>query len=521
MSQILHIFKKDARHLWPEILISLALTATFVRVSFGGVSNFNGGSSSNLLPLFASMLAALVPVGWWVLTARLIHDESLVGESQFWVTRPYQWQELLTAKALFLVAFLYLPICIAQVVLLAGAGFHPSVYLPGLFYNLVLLTGVLVLPITAIATVTSNFARLVLTLLGAVAYLALIMWALNFVHPTGQLGFPNPYEDKLTFSLFFLVFLVVIVLQYATRRTWRSRGLLLVLPFLAIACSLAWPIKTIARHLYPPLAAAEPPPVLLTLDPDPDRQNSVNPSHERTRIDLYLPLTVSSISSDSAVQNQAVQVSIESPNGLRWQSKWQNVSKYYRPDTSRSFIDIPINEQFFDRVKSTPVTVTLTFALIQLHVGTSVTSQTGDQDFTLAGGICSFPTPFSSYPECRFAMTGPELAFVTSRWTDGPCPQTAPSAVPGTPASTWVGTIDPSPAEFGIDPVKMKPLVFPYPPDTRHPNSICPGTPITASPYSVVRRLQTTLAIPNLDLTKYTIDRFDGPTRSRVTARTR
>jgi hypothetical protein len=67
------------------------------------------------------------------------------------------------------------------------------------------------------------------------------------------------------------------------------------------------------------------PPVQLTFDPDPDRQNTVDASHERTRIDLYLPLTVSGISSDSSVQNQAVQVSTESPNGLRWHSKWQNV----------------------------------------------------------------------------------------------------------------------------------------------------------------------------------------------------
>ena len=521
MSQVLHIFKKDTRHLWPEILISVALTAAFVRVSFGGVSNFNGGGSSNLLPLFASMLGALVPVGWWVLTARVIHDESLVGESQFWVSRPYQWQELLAAKALFLAAFLYLPIFIAQIVLLRAAGFHPFAHLPELFYNLVLLTGVLVLPIAAIATITSNFARLVLTLLGAVAYLGLIIWALTFVHPPDQFGFPNPYEGKLTFSLFFLVFLVVIVMQYATRRTWRSRGLLLVLPFLAIACSLAWPIQTIVRHLYPPLAAPEQPPVQLTFDPDPDRQNTVNASHERTRIDLYLPLTVSGISSDTSVQNQAVQVSLESPNGLRWHSKWQNVSNYYRPDTSRSFIDIPIDEKFLDRAKSTPVTVTLTFALVHLHAGTPVTSPTADQDFPLAGGICSFPNALSSYPECRFAMTGPELAFVTARWTDGQCSQTAPSAVPGTLASTWVGTIDPSPAQFGLDPVKMKPLIFPYPPDTRHPNSICPGTPITATPYSVVRRLQTSIAIPNVDLMKYTVDRLDGPTRSRVTARTR
>jgi hypothetical protein len=89
MSQILHIFKKDARHLWPEILISLALTAAFVHVSFGGRSNFSRGDSP-YLPIVVALLSALVPVGWWVLSVRLIHDESLVGESQFWITRPYR-----------------------------------------------------------------------------------------------------------------------------------------------------------------------------------------------------------------------------------------------------------------------------------------------------------------------------------------------------------------------------------------------------------------------------------------------
>jgi hypothetical protein len=521
MSQVLHIFKKDVRHLWPEIVISLVLTAAFVRASFGGVSNFNGGSSSNLLPLFSSTLGALVPVGWLILTARAIHDESLVGESQFWVTRPYRWQKLLAAKAIFLVAFLYLPIFLAQVVLLAGAGFHPFPYLPGLFYNLVLLTGVLVLPIAALATITSNFARLVLTLLGSVAYLGVIILALTFVRPPDQFSFPNPYEGKLTFSLFFLVFLVVIVLQYATRHTWRSRWILLGLPFLVIAGSVAWPIQTVARHLYPPLPAAEQRPVELTFDPDPERQSSVNPSHERARIDLYLPLAVSGISSGAAIQNQGVQVSIESSSGLHWNSKWQNISKYYRSDTSRSFIDIPIDEKFLDRVKSTPVTVTLTFALIQLRAGTPASIQATDKDFALIGGLCSFPTTFSTYPECRFAMSGPKLAFVTTQWTPGPCSQTVYSSVPSGSAQVWVGTIDTSPAGFGLDPVKVNPLVFPYPSEMHHPSYICPGTPIVATPYSVVRRVQTSVAIPDVDLTKYTVDRLDGPARSKVTAKTR
>jgi hypothetical protein len=510
MSQILHIFKKDIRHLWPEIFISLALTAALVRFSFGGVSNFNGAGSP-YLPIIAALLGALVPVGWWVLTVRLIHDESLVGEGQFWITRPYQWPKLLAAKALFLVAFLYLPVFIAQVVLLAAAGFHPFAYLPGIFYNFVLLTGVLVLPIAAIATVTSNFARFVLTILGAVAYLALIIWALTSVQPPNPFGFSNPYEGNLTFSLFFLVFLLVIALQYATRHAWRSRSLLLVLPFLVIACSLAWPIRTIVRHLYPSLAAAEQPPVQLTLDPDPARQNSVNPSHERTRIDLYLPLTIGGIAPDALIRNQAVQVSVEAQDGLHWNSKWQNVATgYYSPNITRTFIDVPIDQGFFGRIKATPVTVRLTFAMIQLRAGTTVTNQAGDQDSPIAGGLCSLPSVIGAYPECRFAMTGPGLVFVTARWTEGSCLTTQPSNTSGPLGNFWLGTVDPSPAEFGLDPVKVKSLTFSNSPEGRRSNFICPGTPVTTTPYTVVRRFQTTLAIPNLDLTKYTIDRFDG-----------
>jgi len=30
----------------------------------------------------------------------VVHAESLVGDRQFWITRPYEWKKLLTAKAL-------------------------------------------------------------------------------------------------------------------------------------------------------------------------------------------------------------------------------------------------------------------------------------------------------------------------------------------------------------------------------------------------------------------------------------
>ncbi len=505
MSQVFHIFKKDVRHFWPEILISLAVTVAFVRVSIASWT-INHVYDSGLLPISAGLLTALVPVSWWTLCARLIHDESLVGDSQFWLTRPYHWQKLLAAKALFLIAFLYMPIFIAQVVLLAAAGFHPFVHLAGIFYSLVLLTIVLILPIAAIATVTPNFARFTLTLLGAFAYLGLINWATSSIPLTGS-NFPNPYEGRLTFALAACTFLLVIVLQYAARRTWRSRWLLLALPFFLIVCSLAWPIQTLAHRLYPALPAAEQSPLHIAIDPDPTGQEP-NPTLPWTKQTyLLLPLTVTGVPSGILIRSQAVQVSIVAANGLRWSSNWQGITQGYLPETVRSLIDISIDPKFLNRIQAIPATVTVAFALVQLRADTTVTTQAGKRAFSIpGGGICSESNLRGTFPECRFAISEPGLTFVSSRWSDGPCSQT-PSTNSGTLGSVWLGAVDPAIAEFGLDPVKVRPLTFSNQSrDARHPTFICPGTSITATPYSVVRRFGTTLTIPNLDLTKYTTD---------------
>jgi hypothetical protein len=115
MKQILHIFAKDCRHFWPEILISVALVGALVWIypstwlSKSGLYAVAGGA---FLPsmleagVLAVLLTVLVPVSWWLLIARVIHAEALVGDRQFWVTRPYEWKKLLGAKALFLAVFL-------------------------------------------------------------------------------------------------------------------------------------------------------------------------------------------------------------------------------------------------------------------------------------------------------------------------------------------------------------------------------------------------------------------------------
>jgi hypothetical protein len=59
MSQVLHIFKKDARHLWPEILASLVLTVFFVKTY---PQNWATGYQTSRLPeIIANVVTVLVP----------------------------------------------------------------------------------------------------------------------------------------------------------------------------------------------------------------------------------------------------------------------------------------------------------------------------------------------------------------------------------------------------------------------------------------------------------------------------
>lgn len=72
MSQVLHIFKKDIRHLWPEVLTSLVVTAIFVKIY--PVTWATGFHTSRMPDVLAGIVTVLVPVTWWVMVTRLIHN---------------------------------------------------------------------------------------------------------------------------------------------------------------------------------------------------------------------------------------------------------------------------------------------------------------------------------------------------------------------------------------------------------------------------------------------------------------
>jgi len=305
MNQILHIFSKDARRFWAEIFISLAITAAFVCI---GAYLWLGkeDAQGQVLGVLAVLLAMLVPISWWVLITRAIHAERLVGDTQFWITRPYTWKNLLSAKLLFLVVFLYLPFFIAQCLLLVQAGFPPHLYLAGLLVNLLLLTGTCVLPLTALATVTSSFARLTLTLLGIFIGFIAVAAIAAFASNNQPAGMESHVGSRTCFAIAALGFAAAIVLQYALRRVWLARGVLLALPVLMVATTFFASKYDQARmdHTYPVTQAA---PLQLTYTPDPHSTSTSGfPASSRAMIPIDFRLTETGVGEGYATIPDAI-----------------------------------------------------------------------------------------------------------------------------------------------------------------------------------------------------------------------
>ncbi len=95
MKQVSHIFLKDVRRFWPEIVTSIGLLAAFgwnamrswvLPEELVGVAG--GWFEYKFLP---GVVYVALPVAWAFLILRVVQAESLVGDRQFWITRPYEW----------------------------------------------------------------------------------------------------------------------------------------------------------------------------------------------------------------------------------------------------------------------------------------------------------------------------------------------------------------------------------------------------------------------------------------------
>lgn len=509
MNQAGHIFAKDVRHLRWEIAISLALTAAdvlVVPVAWKPLSA-SGGEVVVIgeLRFLAAILSLLVGVSWWILITRMVQSESLVGDRQWWITKPYQWGQLLSAKLLFLGAFIFLPIVIAKGAVLAEGGFAPFGYLPGLGYSLVIFAAYLLVPLFAIAVITSTFARATLTTLGVVvAFIALEA----VVSISVMSGFAVSWITWIVLGILLCAGFVGIGLQYARRATWTTRvilagGLVLVSMALAVSGNSA-----LVAMSYPQNGA----PLQLSYKAN-STVNGFSQSSGRKTIGIDVPVQVSGIAAGTAVDLDAMQVSAEAADGRHWKSGWVPMwgARYRAEDDPDRVPPLPVqfDGAFFREEQKNPVTLHLRFAVTELRASARTQIAMPSHEFAVPGfGICMPLDPLSpgDFTElhCRNALRQPAATFIEVQWSSEACGTGGAGASAPIQGQGWAGAMTSEPATFGINAVEDVPLDLSNRDQTvagrTVPRHLCLGSPMTFTVYAVERRTEYDVTFANYQL---------------------
>lgn len=252
MNLTLHMVGKDFRRLhllfplvgwWGLVILQGFLVATFARLPH------HSPPADMMLEFSITLLAwlvALLKMGLLVLiVSQLVQQDSTVGSTAFWLSRPVSGKRLLAGKSLFLALTVILPAFLIEVLLLLlhGVTLYDTVRsIPQILLFQCLMLALLMM----LAALTRNLARLMFVGILAVVGLLLVQyifsvflrWLDPYVFQPQQNALMqtiatvvrrNRWDDSLYFSgligflLFFLVVaLVVVCHQYLTRRTKKS-----------------------------------------------------------------------------------------------------------------------------------------------------------------------------------------------------------------------------------------------------------------------------------------------------------
>ncbi|HEY7405828.1 MAG TPA: hypothetical protein VIB39_20045 [Candidatus Angelobacter sp.] len=380
MRQTIHIFKKDLRRFSWEIAATLILLGVYAwcqPASWQPLDMFFavGGGSAFLRYQGSMVLGLFLVVAWTILLVRLVQEESLAGDKQFWVTRPYCWPSLLAAKVLFVIVVVNLPLLIVQLGLLRAAGFapfhHPDVLL---FINLGL--DAIFLPFAALAAISGS--RTQLTRVAIVALILMIAWL-----ALGSSGFSVSWHGTRAWSwlgevILFGVPLVVIVRQYAWRKTVQSRWILLGGALALVLLSAVEPKSTLNEAKYP-VVSSQNAYIQLHMERPPESQTP-RPilTKALTQADRYVAIDLDlygdEVADGSVVEGNAVRVTLQAADGTQWDSGWErvfNVMEHNQPgtetsppvrDTRRFNALFLVDKNFFDRYKDAPISVHVTAA---------------------------------------------------------------------------------------------------------------------------------------------------------------
>jgi hypothetical protein len=345
MRQALHIFKKDVRQFWYQILLVLAVTTMFAYadiVPWASVPNHVPLFAMNAKPLISpdvdsfagigaftsfddgSMLSELIVLAWCCLIALVIHAEPIPGDRQFWLTRPYDRRSLWGAKTLFVLTFVNLPMLVVQATVIAKDGFPVASNLSGLVWEQVLIVTLIALPAMAIATVTRTMTQFVFLLFlaaSAVSGFAILLMIpfLPFFSPWylegHRMGALSWLQDFVGTAAMGATAFGILFLQFMRRRTWTSR--VLAVTGATVGLTAFWfvpwsPIFAVQSHLSRHFDGS--------LRAEISRPQPSNLPRYGTTDTLDLPIRIAGLPAGTLLACEAAAIRVESASGSTWHS---------------------------------------------------------------------------------------------------------------------------------------------------------------------------------------------------------
>jgi hypothetical protein len=511
MQQILHIFKKDVRRHWPEILISVALLGLYAKV-MTHQADYYGTMAPNHIPwaeISASTLAPLMLIFWIFLTIRVVQGERLVGDKQWWITKPYEWWKLLAAKEVFLLAFIGAPLFLVQLYLLHDAGFAIHSHFFGIVRMQFALALILFLPAVALASLTKNLGQALIVLLIAFIVFFTITSQLSRV-PNSSMSSAVQGLEEIESVLLLGSITGAAGWQYARRKTWASRGLFVAGAAVVILISALTPYAMFVNRKYPMLESKDAPAQISA---------AVVPKSTKTppewfdgvrEIPLIIPVNDSGALAGALVVVDGIKLTMETISGTKWEPGWTSQGMLLWPQGGQKQISYQIDRKMFEQTKAQTGTLHIEFALTEYQAedARDLVLHSGEfADPTL--GLCAFSTRNPSLIMCRRPFHIPGL-IATFDPSQASCP--APSddnAIPEDKIShAWYPPSYEGSAEPGLNPVEAYPVSFGtgevvFTSDKRQKQVtvyLCSGAKVTLAKPHAARHARITVDLNNITL---------------------
>ncbi len=366
MREALLIFRKDLDH--RRGAVSAFLLLVVARMAIDILLPRHSGLAGAQMAL--GILFAMAAIG---LIYDAVQQERIVGDGQYWLTRPFPWSSILAAKALFIILLVVLPVLLTGTVALAVNGVAPAVADP-LVLTLAL-AGAFVLTVASVTRTTVQFV------LSVVAYVVLSLLSTPimehlFGYEAGMWGSAQRVRFAAEIAVYLAVMAAVIILQYRRRATPVSRGVLSAGLLVLVIGLPGWHLAfALLEKLNGPGPSGS---VQIAFDAARSPQVSPGGWSNVTTYDavgVRIPIAITGIPTGAGIVTERVRATIDAPGGGHWDSGWRfaggivgrgELQAGQRLITAHNdyWLELNIDSPFYDRanLQEAPVRVRSTAA---------------------------------------------------------------------------------------------------------------------------------------------------------------